>query len=340
MSLALVGPLGAGKTVFVKGLAEGLGVDPRLVSSPTFVIAQQYPVAPVGRNVDTPPETETPSQTKSSGADTGGPAWLHHVDLYRLDSEAELESIGFYDLMAPGCVLAVEWADRFPDVLGPHHLAVTFSGPTASSTGAADGVAETQSQPGRTIGVRAAGELARAVSTDWSQRATRLESGQVAARGAAATASRAEMRLLLCGLLASGLLLGDTIAGSRTGRMDAEAVCAGFVPLETDALGTRRARCLTRAETTSAELAGLGRLLTGGRMALDDATPELLERLPGIGPVRARAIVQTRRERGFAQIADLERVPGIGPRIRARLARWLRIARPPIGPASGSFEDG
>ena len=42
--LALIGPLGSGKTVFVKGLAEGLGVDPRGVSSPTFVIAQQYAV--------------------------------------------------------------------------------------------------------------------------------------------------------------------------------------------------------------------------------------------------------------------------------------------------------
>ncbi len=58
--IALVGPLGAGKTVFVKGLADGLGIDARLVSSPTFVIAQQYPI-PVG------------------------PEALHHVDLYRLE---------------------------------------------------------------------------------------------------------------------------------------------------------------------------------------------------------------------------------------------------------------
>ncbi|MFP6655824.1 MAG: tRNA (adenosine(37)-N6)-threonylcarbamoyltransferase complex ATPase subunit type 1 TsaE, partial [Myxococcota bacterium] len=44
IALALSGPLGAGKTVFVKGLAEGLGVDPRSVSSPTFVLAQQYAI--------------------------------------------------------------------------------------------------------------------------------------------------------------------------------------------------------------------------------------------------------------------------------------------------------
>ena len=61
LAIALVGPLGAGKTVFVRGLAEGLGVEPRSVSSPTFVIAQQYAV----------PQ---------------GPETLHHVDLYRLGS--------------------------------------------------------------------------------------------------------------------------------------------------------------------------------------------------------------------------------------------------------------
>ena len=58
--LALVGPLGAGKTVFVKGLAEGLGVEPRAVSSPTFVIAQQYAV----------PEAEAASVTSSAVSPT------------------------------------------------------------------------------------------------------------------------------------------------------------------------------------------------------------------------------------------------------------------------------
>lgn len=87
--VALIGPLGAGKTEWVKGLAEGLGVDPRLVASPTFVIASEYP----GRRI------------------------LAHVDLYRIESEAELEAAGFVDLLAPGAVVAVEWADRFPAAL-------------------------------------------------------------------------------------------------------------------------------------------------------------------------------------------------------------------------------
>lgn len=94
--VALVGPLGAGKTEWVRGLAEGLGVDPRAVASPTFVIASEYP----------------------------GRRRLAHVDLYRLASEAELEAAGFLDLLAPGAVVAVEWADRFPAALPADRLEV------------------------------------------------------------------------------------------------------------------------------------------------------------------------------------------------------------------------
>lgn len=94
--VALVGPLGAGKTAFVQGLAAGLGVDPGLVASPTFVIASEYPLA--------------------------GGRRLVHADLYRVESEAELEAAGFRDLLAPEVVLAVEWADRFPDALPADRL--------------------------------------------------------------------------------------------------------------------------------------------------------------------------------------------------------------------------
>ena len=91
LTLSLIGPLGAGKTAFVKGLAEGLGIDPAGVSSPTFVIANQYE-SPDGRR-------------------------LAHVDLYRLETERELEDIGFLDMLEPGVVVAVEWGDRLPDAL-------------------------------------------------------------------------------------------------------------------------------------------------------------------------------------------------------------------------------
>lgn len=102
--VALVGPLGAGKTVFAKGLAEGLGLDPAGVASPTFVIASEYPLSPA----------------------QGRPRRLAHVDLYRVESARELEAVGFDDLLAPGVVLVVEWADRFPAALPPDHLELRF----------------------------------------------------------------------------------------------------------------------------------------------------------------------------------------------------------------------
>jgi len=99
--IALEGPLGAGKTLFVKGLAEGLGLPPEQVSSPTFVIANEYPIA--------------------------GGGVLAHIDLYRLESQAELESTGYLDWLAPGNVVAVEWSDRLPEALPADRLTLRFA---------------------------------------------------------------------------------------------------------------------------------------------------------------------------------------------------------------------
>ncbi len=105
--VALEGPLGAGKTTFVKGLAEGLGLDPAGVTSPTFVIASEYPARDGLR--------------------------LAHVDLYRVESRAELESAGFLDLLEPGALVAVEWADRLPEALPADRLAIRIERPDGAA---------------------------------------------------------------------------------------------------------------------------------------------------------------------------------------------------------------
>lgn len=84
-AVLIEGPLGAGKTAFARGLAEGLGGDPDDVSSPTFTIIQEY-------------RGRTP---------------LLHVDLYRL-TPAEVDDLGL-DEMLGGSVVAVEWPDRWRD---------------------------------------------------------------------------------------------------------------------------------------------------------------------------------------------------------------------------------
>ena len=80
----LSGPLGAGKTAFVRGLARGLGVDPDEVSSPTFTLVHEY---------------------------RGGRLRLFHADLYRLGTAAA-EDLGLDELGIRDGVLAIEWPDR------------------------------------------------------------------------------------------------------------------------------------------------------------------------------------------------------------------------------------
>ena len=72
-------------------------------------------------------------------------------------------------------------------------------------------------------------------------------------------------------------------------------------------------------------LQGADRLLFGGRLDPNRASPEALTLLPGIGPVRADAIARGRAEEPFARLEDLERVRGIGPRTVHRLEAWLSV---------------
>lgn len=86
--VVFTGGLGAGKTAFCRGLAEGLGcTDP--VSSPTFAIVNYY----------------------------RGPRPLAHFDLYRIHREEDLCAAGFYDYLDEGAVVAVEWSENLADLL-------------------------------------------------------------------------------------------------------------------------------------------------------------------------------------------------------------------------------
>lgn len=91
--IGLIGELGAGKTQLVRGIAEGLGISPAAVASPTFVVMHEYPNP------------------------TGGPL-LVHIDAYRLTGPDDLETIGWEPdggEFARDAVVVVEWADRLGD---------------------------------------------------------------------------------------------------------------------------------------------------------------------------------------------------------------------------------
>ena len=85
----LFGNIGAGKTTFVRGLAEGLGIDPTEVSSPTFTLLHEY---------------------------SGGRLTLYHADLYRLTRSAT-EDLGLEEAGIRDGVLAIEWPDRLSHAL-------------------------------------------------------------------------------------------------------------------------------------------------------------------------------------------------------------------------------
>ncbi|MCU0246755.1 MAG: tRNA (adenosine(37)-N6)-threonylcarbamoyltransferase complex ATPase subunit type 1 TsaE [Bryobacter sp.] len=95
----LTGNLGAGKTTLVKGIAEGLGVTGRdEVSSPTFPLIHEY----------------------------GQDGQLAHVDLYRLETLEEVESLGLDEIIARADVTVLEWAERFPSILPADRLEIVI----------------------------------------------------------------------------------------------------------------------------------------------------------------------------------------------------------------------
>jgi len=98
--VALIGPLGAGKTQLVKAVAEGLGVtDPLCVNSPTFVLIHEY-------------ESRLP---------------IYHFDAYRIRSSAEFFDLGVHEYFEGQGVSLVEWADRVEPCLPSEQLRVAFA---------------------------------------------------------------------------------------------------------------------------------------------------------------------------------------------------------------------
>ena len=87
--IALYGELGAGKTSFSKGIAEGLGIKKRIIS-PTFTIIRRYNL-------------------------NGGT--FYHLDLYRGEKEEDFESVGLSEIFSKDSIVVIEWAERIKDLL-------------------------------------------------------------------------------------------------------------------------------------------------------------------------------------------------------------------------------
>lgn len=96
--VALAGNLGSGKTVFVGGLAEGLGCFGAEAASPTFILMRRYQ----------------------------GKLPLNHFDLYRLRTLRQLQQIGYEEYFYSDAVTVIEWADRIPDALPQEYLRLEF----------------------------------------------------------------------------------------------------------------------------------------------------------------------------------------------------------------------
>lgn len=98
--VAYFGPMGMGKTAFTHGLAQGLGIDDSLVSSPTFALVHEY---------------------------RGEKNTLYHFDMYRISTWDDLYSTGFFDYLDMNEILAVEWSENIENALPEESIRINFS---------------------------------------------------------------------------------------------------------------------------------------------------------------------------------------------------------------------
>lgn len=117
--VVLNGDLGAGKTQFVQGVAEALGVTGE-VTSPTFNILLTYDCGGSGLEASV--------------------LRLNHFDLYRLESAEDLNDIGYWEVLEAGGVSFIEWGDKFPNEMPDDYLEVAITSGT-------DGVRSIKAQP-------------------------------------------------------------------------------------------------------------------------------------------------------------------------------------------------
>jgi tRNA threonylcarbamoyladenosine biosynthesis protein TsaE len=106
--LLLRGDLGTGKTTLVKGIAQALdAADPDEVTSPTFTLMHEY-----------------------EGTREGKPVKLYHLDVYRLEGERQLETLGIEELLTPDALVLVEWGDKFKSIrkLATGEITITAEG--------------------------------------------------------------------------------------------------------------------------------------------------------------------------------------------------------------------
>jgi tRNA threonylcarbamoyladenosine biosynthesis protein TsaE len=98
--ILLRGDLGAGKTTLAKGIAEGFqAASSGEVTSPTFTLVHEY---------------------------RGPRATLYHIDLYRVDTSRELETLGLDDLAGPESILLIEWGEKFPRFVRERDLEIVL----------------------------------------------------------------------------------------------------------------------------------------------------------------------------------------------------------------------
>lgn len=98
--IAYFGSMGMGKTQFTHGLADGMGIDSKNVSSPTFAIVHEY---------------------------NGNGRTLYHFDMYRISGWDDLYSTGYFDYLDTDAVLAVEWSENIENALPEDCIKIYFS---------------------------------------------------------------------------------------------------------------------------------------------------------------------------------------------------------------------